>query len=209
MKKSTQVFAFLLLAWSFNTFATTWNVNVQNFSFSPANLPNVFVGDTIKWTWINGDHHTTTSATIPQGAATWDAPLHSGNQVFSYVVTVAGSYHYVCTPHFPGMEGDFTANIIGISQIGSEVPVKYSLLQNYPNPFNPVTNIEFSVPKASFVKLTVMNFLGQQVGSLVNEQLAAGNYRYDWNAYDLPSGTYFYRLETAEFSETKKMILIK
>ncbi len=54
-----------------------------------------------------------------------------------------------------------------------------------------------------------MNFLGQQVGSLVNEQLAAGNYRYDWNAYDLPSGTYFYRLETAEFSETKKMILIK
>jgi len=209
MKKSTNLFAVLLLALSFNTFATTWNVNVQNFTFSPANLPNVIVGDTIKWTWLSGDHHTTTSATIPQGAPVWDSPLHAGNPVFTYIVTIPGSYHYVCTPHFPGMEGDFTANIIGISQIGSEVPEFFSLNQNYPNPFNPITNIEFSVPQASFVKLTVMNFLGQQVALLVNDQLTAGSYKYDWNAAELPSGTYFYKLETAEFSETKKMVLIK
>ncbi|MBS1513782.1 MAG: T9SS type A sorting domain-containing protein [Bacteroidetes bacterium] len=101
------------------------------------------------------------------------------------------------------------SSVIGINNISSEVPSKYSLSQNYPNPFNPVTNIEFSLPEKSFVKLSVYDISGRQVAQLVNENLSAGTFKYDFNAENLTSGTYFYKLETDKFSETKKMILLK
>ncbi len=206
MKKiSTFVF---FLALSFNALATTWTVNVQNFSFSPSALPNVFVGDTVKWQWVNGDH-TTTSLVIPAGAQAWDQALHVGNQTFSYIVTTAGSYSYKCTPHFPGMEGSFTANIIGITPISGVVPDKYNLSQNYPNPFNPTTDIRFDIPNSANVKLSVMNIVGQEIEVLVDGQLNAGSYTADWNAAEFPSGVYIYKLTSGEFSDTKKMILIK
>ncbi len=92
--------------------ATKWVVNVQNFSFSPSNLPNVIVGDTIRWVWINGSH-TTTSTTIPAGAASWDHPLNSSNTFYEYHVTIAGNYNYKCTPHEGmGMVGSFTATTV-------------------------------------------------------------------------------------------------
>jgi len=209
MKKTTLFALLLFAALSLKTFSTTWTVNVQDFFFSPANLPNVVVGDTIKWQWMSGDHHTTTSMTIPQGAPVWDSPLNAGNPTFSYIVSVAGSYHYVCTPHFPGMEGDFTANLIGITPISNEVPNSFSLSQNYPNPFNPVTDIKFDLAKSTNVKLTVMNMLGQEVEVLVNQSLRAGTYKADWNASNFPSGIYFYKLEAGEFVDVKKMILVK
>lgn len=96
-----------------------------------------------------------------------------------------------------------------ITNISSEIPSKYSLSQNYPNPFNPRTNIEFSIPEKSFTKLKVYDINGREVGNLVNENLNAGTYKYDFSAETLPSGTYFYKMETEKFSETKKMILLK
>lgn len=102
-----------------------------------------------------------------------------------------------------------TQNVIGITNINSNVPKEYFLKQNYPNPFNPVTNIEFSVPEAGFVKLAVYNILGEEVSVLVNENLKTGSFRVDFNASSLPSGVYFYRLQAPEFTETRKMILVK
>jgi plastocyanin len=102
--------------------ATKWIVNVQNFTFSPANLPNVNVGDTVKWVWVNGTH-TTTSTTIPGGAASWDHPITSSNTFYEYPVTVSGSYAYQCTPHAGmGMVGSFTATTV--------VPVLLSIVPN-------------------------------------------------------------------------------
>lgn len=98
---------------------------------------------------------------------------------------------------------------IGINIISTEVPQKYELKQNYPNPFNPVTNIQFSVPHASDVRLIVFNALGQQTAELVNQKLGAGSYKVDLDASWLNSGIYFYRLSAGSFTETKKMILIK
>lgn len=208
MKKTTLFALVLFSALSLKTFSTTWTVNVQDFIFSPANLPNVVVGDTIKWQWVSGDH-TTTSITVPAGASAWDEPIHIGNQTYIYVVTNAGNYHYKCTPHFPGMEGFFEANLIGITPISNEVPNRFSLSQNYPNPFNPVTDIKFDIAAATNVKLTVMNMLGQEVEVLVNQSLNAGTYKADWNASNFPSGIYFYKLEAGEFVDVKKMILVK
>ncbi len=85
----------------------------------------------------------------------------------------------------------------------------FSLNQNYPNPFNPSTTINFSIPEASYVSLKIFNSLGEAVKTLVAEELSSGNYKNDWNAINLPSGIYFYKLQTENFVETKKMILMK
>ncbi len=89
------------------------------------------------------------------------------------------------------------------------VPANYSLSQNYPNPFNPSTTIKYSIPQSSFVKIKVFNTIGQEVAELVNQELQTGNYEVTFDARNLPSGIYFYRLEAGKFVQTNKMILIK
>jgi len=98
---------------------------------------------------------------------------------------------------------------VGINQISSTVPEQFNLLQNYPNPFNPTTNIEFSLLEKSFVILKVFDITGKEVADLVNENLSAGTFRYEFNAGNLASGLYFYKLVSSKFSETKKMIILK
>jgi hypothetical protein len=88
-------------------------------------------------------------------------------------------------------------------------PASYELKQNYPNPFNPSTSISFSLKTDGFTSLKIYNLLGQEVASLVNENLAAGSYDHTFNASGLPSGTYFYRLTSGNFTELKKMMLVK
>ena len=90
-----------------------------------------------------------------------------------------------------------------------ELPSKFELFQNYPNPFNPGTNINFSIPNSSFVILKVYDVLGKEVANLVNEELSAGTYNFNFDAAKLTSGIYFYRIQTDNFVETKKMILLK
>jgi hypothetical protein len=89
------------------------------------------------------------------------------------------------------------------------LPSRFSLSQNYPNPFNPSTTIEFSLPHTEFVTLKVYDLLGQEVATLAAEQLSPGTYTRTWNAENSASGIYFYRLQTAQFTETKKLVLIK
>lgn len=98
---------------------------------------------------------------------------------------------------------------VGISPIGNNVPTKFALGQNYPNPFNPSTKIKFDLAKNTNAKLVIFNSLGQEVKTLLNDFQQAGFYELEFNASDLPSGTYFYRLTTDQFTETKKMLLVK
>ncbi|MFZ1320604.1 MAG: T9SS type A sorting domain-containing protein, partial [Ignavibacteria bacterium] len=98
---------------------------------------------------------------------------------------------------------------VGIVNTGGEIPVDYTLGQNYPNPFNPETNINFTIPKSGNVTLKIYDVSGKEVSTLVNEVKNAGNYIVGFNAANLPSGAYFYRLESSSFSATKKMMLIK
>lgn len=100
-------------------------------------------------------------------------------------------------------------NIIGIQQVSNTIPGSFELKQNYPNPFNPVTNIGFSLPEAGSVKLAVYDAAGREVAGLVNRTLSAGIYNFDFNASNLSSGVYFYRLTAGEFTGIRKMILIK
>jgi hypothetical protein len=90
-----------------------------------------------------------------------------------------------------------------------EIPLTFSLKQNYPNPFNPATTIQFDLPKTSWVSLKIYNILGEEVATLISDNMAAGTYKYRWNAAELASGLYIYRLEAGEYIKTKRMILMK
>jgi hypothetical protein len=85
----------------------------------------------------------------------------------------------------------------------------YRLLQNYPNPFNPSTIIEFNLPKTSEVSLKVFSILGEEVVTLVSERLSAGSYSYEWDASNLASGVYLYKLKAGDSFETRKMMLMR
>jgi photosystem II stability/assembly factor-like uncharacterized protein len=99
--------------------------------------------------------------------------------------------------------------ISAINPISNNIPYGFSLSQNYPNPFNPTTKINFDLKNSTFAMLRVYDISGREVRTLVNEKLSAGSYSYDFNATELPSGVYFYQLQTDGFVETKKMILLK
>ena len=99
--------------------------------------------------------------------------------------------------------------ITGIQPISNEVPNKFSLSQNYPNPFNPSTKIIFALPNSSFAKIVIYDALGREVETLVNEQLNAGTFEVDFDGTNLASGIYYYVIRTENFTDSKKMILIK
>ncbi|MBL0109311.1 MAG: T9SS type A sorting domain-containing protein [Ignavibacteria bacterium] len=100
-------------------------------------------------------------------------------------------------------------NPIGINQISSLVPEKLKLYNNYPNPFNPETNIRFDITRSQNVKLRIFNMLGEEQAVILDQNISPGSYNVSFNAANLSSGMYLYRLETEGYSETKRMVLVK
>jgi hypothetical protein len=98
---------------------------------------------------------------------------------------------------------------IGVKPISETAPKQFELSQNYPNPFNSETDIKFEIPARSFIKLVVYDILGNEVSTLVNEQLNSGSYKVKFDGGYLSSGVYFYRLTSGNFEATKKMLLVK
>lgn len=96
-----------------------------------------------------------------------------------------------------------------VNNISTSVPDGYKVYQNYPNPFNPATSIKFDILKSDFVRMEVFDGLGRKIEDLVNERLQPGSYSVEWNASSRPSGVYYYRISTADFTKTMKMTLIK
>jgi hypothetical protein len=158
------------------------------FNYSPSNVVNLTgTPSSVGLTVI-------ASATVPQQM---------------YTVTVTGAETGGPRTHsrqFNVLVGNF----VGISHNGSEVPQTYQLFQNYPNPFNPTTVIYYSVPKQTLVNLKVYDILGREVAALVNNQIRqAGEYQVTFDASNFPSGIYYYRINAGEFTDVRKMILIK
>lgn len=96
-----------------------------------------------------------------------------------------------------------------IEQLNNSIPKFFSLEQNYPNPFNPVTTIEYSLPVVGEVSLIIYNVIGEEVAGLVNEVQQAGFHLVTWNATKMSSGIYFYRLQSGDFVQTRKILLLK
>jgi hypothetical protein len=106
---------------------------------------------------------------------------------------------------------DLISDIQGRPTAFNEVlqPKTYALTQNYPNPFNPSTTIEYSVPENAYVSLKIFDMTGREISTLVSKQQETGTYIVNWNASNLSSGVYFYRLDAGNFTATKKMMLVK
>lgn len=117
-------------------------------------------------------------------------------------------YSYVTSSGF-----DFTtikySQTVGVNQISVNLPEKFLLEQNYPNPFNPNTYIRYTIEEAGYTLLTVYNSVGKEVSTLISENLQAGSYSAEFNAANYPSGVYYYKLSSGDFTQVKKMILLK
>jgi phosphatidylserine/phosphatidylglycerophosphate/cardiolipin synthase-like enzyme len=99
--------------------------------------------------------------------------------------------------------------VLGVKEIGDAIPTAFSLAQNYPNPFNPTTNFQFSIVNSQLVSLKIYNVLGQEVATLVNELKQPGVYQVTWDAAGLSSGVYYYQLHAGNFTDVKKMLLVR
>lgn len=183
--------------------AILWEAEIEDFAFVPATL-NINVGDMVEWRNRDNVSHTSTS-----DDGVWDSGLLALDQTFTYTFTLAGSYPYHCSPH-PFMTGTIVvAGPTGVDDQSSSIPDKFEISQNYPNPFNARTAIEYALPRDSHVKIVIYNLLGQNVETLVDADKSAGNHQVIWNAADVPTGVYFYRLEAGDFVQTRKMLLAK
>jgi len=143
--------------------------------------------------------------------------------IYSNEQPITGGYiYFIITPSSSSMNGDpaigssFLVDDLAFDNVSSipdgsaaAKPLVYSLAQNYPNPFNPSTKIGYSLPEADQVEITVYNNLGQVVETLVNEHKNAGIYEVEFNANQLPSGIYFYKLQAGSYSQVRRMVLVK
>ncbi len=138
----------------------------------------------------------------------------NGSDIAAALFTDAGDNVYVTGYSYDGPNSvDYVtfkySQAVGINQISNSVASGFELKQNYPNPFNPVTNLEFRISELGFVTLKIYNELGKEISSLVSTKLNPGTYKYNFDASNLTTGIYFYKLESNSFSATKKMLLVK
>jgi type IX secretion system substrate protein len=104
---------------------------------------------------------------------------------------------------------DSTSVVVVLSELDNIDPKVFALKQNYPNPFNPSTKIKYTLPKSEKVKIEIFNLLGQKIKTLIYKKMPAGNHEIEFTAKNLPSGVYLYRIQSGEFQEVKKMVLLK
>jgi len=150
----------LLMIFNLDSYATRYSIDVKDFEFSPSNLTSVKIGDTIHWEWKNGSH-TTTSTTIPAGATAWDKLMDASHLTYDYIPTVAGTYHYKCTPHESmGMVGQFTV----LTTTGIEQNNRVPKITIYPKPFSDGVYINSVVQQGVFINhLTIYDVSGKLI----------------------------------------------
>jgi hypothetical protein len=147
---------------------------------------------------------------LNDGESSWTS-FNYGMVTYTAVknLLVCGRYLYALTGDQGMYRRPLSEMVTSVEKLSADVPTHFSLDQNYPNPFNPSTMISFSVPSRQLVTLKVFDALGREVSILVSEELASGIYSRHWDAANVPSGVYFYRLQAGEFVGTKKMVLLR
>lgn len=203
------LFGGLLAASALRAQADTVDVSIVNFSFDPPSI-NIEPGTTVRWTNDDGIAHTSTSE-----SGVWDSGILLNGQSFAFTFNTVGDFPYICTLH-PIMEGTVVVN--APTDVGDEsdlgLPENFWLGANYPNPFNPITAFDYSLPTRAYVVIEIFNIAGSRVAMLVNEELSAGVHTTSWdgtneNGQPMGSGVYFYRLQADDYSQTRRMVLLK
>jgi hypothetical protein len=155
------------------------------------------VGDSLFRSTDNGLNWTPLDLTGWPGTAVWNT------------LQIAGTYAFV-NFYGIGVYRRLTSQLVAVRETqGIGLPTEFRLEQNYPNPFNPSTHIRFSVRGSGFVSLKVYDLLGREVRTLVSENLQPGSYEVTFDASGLASGIYYYRLTAGEFTQSKRMMLLR
>jgi len=181
-----------------NNLVSNGDILLKSIPFQTGNL----IFDTLKFKFLD------TARTIILAARTTSSASGSQNVNLGLTDTNQVTAYYVTKPFFT----NFPFGSITNTGNNTQVPYIYSLSQNYPNPFNPVTLIRFSLAKDGFVKIKVYDIIGKEVATLINGFKTAGDYQVEFDIKDignLSSGVYLYKIEAGEFSDIKKMTLIK
>ena len=207
-KKLTSTLTVIMLSVAVLSFAPpvnaiTYEVEIEDFTFVPGGL-HINIGDAIEWRNRDDIMHSSTS-----DDGIWDSGLLARDETFTFVFTAEGIYPYHCTPHPFIVDTIVVGNPTGIDDQLPSIPDQIGLSQNYPNPFNAKTSIEYALPFDSHVRIVIYNLLGQSIETLVDQDQSAGYHQVLWDAAEAPTGVYFYRIEAAEFTATRKMLLAK
>jgi hypothetical protein len=153
------------------------------------------------------------SSGVQQWVMRYDTPERGYDEADALAVNKYGDVFVTGTSEGTDQVYDYLtikySNLIGIKPNSNSIPQRYTLYQNYPNPFNPVTDIQYSIPKKSMVSLVVYDVLGREVITLLNEEKPPGNYDVKFDASNISSGLYFYRIVAGDYIEVKKMIVLK
>lgn len=197
------------------------NTRIDYFDFKIANIDNenntVIIGALPQMSSVPKPELKAGSGVIANLVFEIDDP--SVNSVEIEAIELDDPYHklmfvyhdYNTDGSIAGIRAEFPefGTVVANTNPADQLPTVYSLGQNYPNPFNPATEISFALPNAGPVTLVVFNVLGQEVETLVDRQMEAGNHSVSWNAANYSSGVYFYRLNAERFTQTMKMMLLK
>ena len=152
------------------------------------------------------------------GGTTWQAdPYFNGLTDGDIISLSTGDFNTgIAVVRNTTLDGGSTSSMfvlstepLDVSENENTMPSQYSLQQNYPNPFNPTTKINYAIPQPEFVSLRVYDVLGKEIATLVNEEKNSGNYQVDFTGYGLSSGIYYYTLKAGNYSETRKLVLLK
>ena len=198
MKKIYQTLILTVLLFiSSSSIAVVHSVVVSNFQFTPASL-SVNVGDTIVWTLGSGNH-TTTSNTIPVGADPWDSPINSNVQSFTYVITVAGTYDYICTPHV--FAGQIVAINTGINSL--DLFSNFNIFSVRPS----IYNVSYSLARSGNIKISVYDITGKSAKILKSSYQTAGTYTSNYNFEDLKKGIYIFEMIIDKHRFTKRLVI--
>jgi hypothetical protein len=171
--------------------------------------------DSDLWSWLNyAGYDTTYECLTADGTVSvfkqGGVNINAGDSTDMYVGIAIGSDQAVMLANMDSAAAKYD-EVFGVTTIEGEdfAPSKFELVQNFPNPFNPTTKIKFSLPTNEMTHLVVFNMLGQEVVTLVNDQLSSGAHEIEFNASELPSGIYFYTLQAGNLNITKKMVFLK
>jgi hypothetical protein len=160
-----------------------------------------------------GDESLLLMKTDANGNFLWSNTIYFGiSEGYSVCLTNDGGYIIAGTRYDPGFDVlliKIAPDVTAIEETQQTLIGDYILWQNYPNPFNPTTKITFTLPKSEHVTLNIYNTLGQKVATLLDTRMNAGSHDVQFDASTLPSGIYFYRMQAGEFSQVRKMVLLR
>lgn len=168
----------------------------------------LYIGNTLISTTYDGTSGGTILTSTNNGANWVDKSLGYNTNSFIENLTFNSTYFFLTNNSYKIYRRQYS-QLVNLNNLNSKIFTEFSMSQNYPNPFNPITNIKFKIPKIEYVTIKIFDVVGKKVKELVNQNMIPGEYIVDFDGSSLESGVYFYRIETGDYVETRKMILVK